>query len=192
MKTLKIARVRCLGLLTAVLFIASADMVRGQDYQYTANADNTITISVYTGAGGDVTIPGKINGLTVSSIGIAVFQNVSGDVTISSSLKGPGKAFGFNSLTSVTIPNSVTNIGALAFSACSSFTTVTIPSSVTSIGMMAFYNCSGLTSIYFKGNAPSLGSCAFDGDKNAIVYYLPGTTGWGSTFGGRPTKLWKP
>jgi hypothetical protein len=24
------------------------------------------------------------------------------------------------------------------------------------------------------------------------VYYLPGTTGWGSTFGGRPTAVWKP
>jgi len=25
---------------------------------------------------------------------------------------------------------------------------------------------------------------------NATVYYLPGTTGWGPTFGGRPTALW--
>ena len=30
----------------------------------------------------------------------------------------------------------------------------------------------------------------FDGDTNATVYYLPGTTGWGTTFGGRPTALW--
>jgi hypothetical protein len=27
-------------------------------------------------------------------------------------------------------------------------------------------------------------------DDNATVYYLPGTTGWGSTFGGCPTVLW--
>jgi hypothetical protein len=32
----------------------------------------------------------------------------------------------------------------------------------------------------------------FDGDTNATVYYLPGTTGWGTTFGGRPTALWTP
>jgi hypothetical protein len=25
---------------------------------------------------------------------------------------------------------------------------------------------------------------------NATAYYLPGTTGWGSTFGGIPTALW--
>ncbi len=27
----------------------------------------------------------------------------------------------------------------------------------------------------------------FAGDTNTTVYYLAGTTGWGSTFGGRPT-----
>ena len=30
------------------------------------------------------------------------------------------------------------------------------------------------------------------GDNNATVYYLPRTTGWTSTFGGRPTVLWNP
>ena len=30
----------------------------------------------------------------------------------------------------------------------------------------------------------------FYGDNNATVYYLPGTTGWGTTFDGRPTALW--
>jgi hypothetical protein len=29
----------------------------------------------------------------------------------------------------------------------------------------------------------------FYGDTNATVYYLPGTTGWGTTFGGLPTAL---
>ena len=32
----------------------------------------------------------------------------------------------------------------------------------------------------------------FSGDANAIAYYLPGTTGWGATFGGLPTVLWNP
>ena len=49
-----------------------------------------------------------------------------------------------SSLTSVTIPNSVTSIGELAFAYCSSLTSVTIPSSVTSIGYGAFSGCSGL------------------------------------------------
>ena len=32
----------------------------------------------------------------------------------------------------------------------------------------------------------------FNYDYNATVYYLPGTTNWGTTFGGRPTVLWNP
>ena len=50
-------------------------------------------------------------------------------------------------LTSVTIPNSVTSIGVNAFSSCYGLTSVTIPNSVTSIETSAFYNCDNLTSI---------------------------------------------
>ena len=47
-----------------------------------------------------------------------------------------------------------------------------------------------LTGVYFQGNAPSADSTVFTSDDNATVYYLPGTTGWGPTFGGLPTALW--
>jgi hypothetical protein len=30
----------------------------------------------------------------------------------------------------------------------------------------------------------------FSSDNNATVYYLPGTTGWGSTYAGLPTATW--
>ncbi|MBQ4142142.1 MAG: leucine-rich repeat domain-containing protein, partial [Thermoguttaceae bacterium] len=48
---------------------------------------------------------------------------------------------GCSSLTSVTIPDSVTSIGSSAFNSCKSLTSVTIPDSVTSIGDGAFRNC---------------------------------------------------
>jgi hypothetical protein len=44
--------------------------------------------------------------------------------------------------------------------------------------------------VYFQGNAPKVDPYPFNGTDNATVYYLPGTTGWGPTFGGRPTALW--
>jgi hypothetical protein len=72
---------------------------------------------------------------------------------------------------------------------------VTVPDTinglpVTSIGDYALYGCTSLTGAYFQGNAPSLGSSVFYGADAATVYYLPGTTGWGTTFGGRPAALW--
>ena len=44
--------------------------------------------------------------------------------------------FGCSSLTSITIPSSVTSIGDYAIEYCSSLTSITIPNSVTSIGDM--------------------------------------------------------
>jgi hypothetical protein len=65
--------------------------------------------------------------------------------------------------------------------------------SVTNIGDWAFWDCTSLTALHFGGNAPGLGgSSVFTGDTSATVYYLPGSTGWGATFGGLPTALWPP
>jgi hypothetical protein len=47
------------------------------------------------------------------------------------------------------LPDTLTSIGANAFSDCSGLTSVTIPGSVTSIGNEAFSGCTGLTSVIF-------------------------------------------
>src|SRR6266851_1726302 len=81
-------------------------VVRAQ-FTFTTN-NGTITITGYSGPGGDVTIPDTITGLPVTSIGDSAFQ--------------------YNtSLTNVTIGNSVTNIGNGAFYQCTSLTNTTWP-----------------------------------------------------------------
>ena len=57
----------------------------------------------------------------------------------------------------------MTSIGAGTFADCSSLTSVTIPNSVTSIGGGAFEGCSGLTSVTIGSGVTSIGNRAFDG-----------------------------
>ena len=64
-------------------------------------------------------------------------------------------------LTSVTLPDSVTSIGMDAFEDCTGLTSITIPDSVTSIGMEAFEDCTGLTSVTIGSGVTRIGSRAF-------------------------------
>ena len=81
---------------------------------------------------------------------------------------------GCRSLTSVTIPNSVTRIGDDAFYGCVNLTSVIIPESVTSTGDYAFYGCGDLVSITFeRSTPPEFGEDVFEGvDKFILVYVL--------------------
>ncbi len=70
---------------------------------------------------------------------------------------------GCSSLTSITIPNSVTSIGNSVFYGCTSLTSITIPNSVTSIGNGTFQNCSNLTSVTIGNSVNYIGDYAFSG-----------------------------
>ena len=76
-------------------------------------------------------------------------------------------------LTSVTIPDNVTSIGSSAFNNCSSLTSVTIPNSVTSIGDDTFRNCSGLTSVVIGDGVESIGSYAIYNCSSLTSVTLP-------------------
>ena len=78
-----------------------------------------------------------------------------------------------SSLTSVTIPDSVSAIGGSAFSGCSSLTSVTIPDSVTTIGNNAFYGCSSLTSVIIPDSVSAIGGSAFSGCSSLTSITIP-------------------
>jgi hypothetical protein len=95
------------------------------------------------------------------------------------------------SLTNVTIGNGITEIEERAFSHCYTLISVTIGTRLTRIGDWAFFLCAALKSVYFSGDAPAFRSSGlFAGAESATIYFLPGTSGWGSTFDGFPTALW--
>ena len=75
---------------------------------------------------------------------------------------GWSKFIGCRSLTSLVIPDSVTNIGDYAFSSCRSLTDIVIPDSVTNIGDYAFWNCRSLTNIVIPNSVTSIGDNAFE------------------------------
>ena len=73
-----------------------------------------------------------------------------------------GHAFWHASLTSITIPNSVTNIGNYAFYYCQSMISCIVPDKIKSIGQYTFAGCSKLQSITFSDSLTYIGNWSFD------------------------------
>ncbi|HEY1662896.1 MAG TPA: leucine-rich repeat protein [Verrucomicrobiae bacterium] len=155
-------------------------------------ASNSIAISGFIGSGSSIIIPDVIEGLPVTGIANGAFDNAAGV-----------------GLTNIVLGANVATIGNYAFAACDNLTSIIIPDSVTNLGSGVFAFCDNLTSVYFQGNAPGAGSDLFfqwsgfpifppifepiyEPPTPATVYYLPGTTGWGTTFSGQPALLWNP
>ena len=86
------------------------------------------------------------------------------------------KSFAFQdctALTSITIPNSVTEIGWRAFVNCTALTSIAIPNSVTSIEDWAFAGCSSLTSITIPKRVKKIGGGAFEGCSSLTSITIP-------------------
>ena len=108
------------------------------------------------------------NDNSVTSIGSFAFYSCVSltSITIPNSVTSIGEgAFRNSGLTSITIPNSVTSIGVSAFRG-SLLSSITIPNNVQSIGSYAFSYCSNLTSATIGTGVTSIGDYAFDESNN--------------------------
>lgn len=128
--------------------VAATKITKG-NLKYTVNADGkSVTVSGTSGKPTQLTIESSIsdNGTnyTVTKIATWAFNAC-------------------NTLTEVTLPNTVKIIGYQAFCKCSKLTNVTIPEGVTKIGRGAFYGCSQLTSITIPSTIKNMDT-AFSGN----------------------------
>ena len=130
------------GILGAALpLMAETETIDGYTWSYTLDGTNA-TITGVSPATGDIVIPASVGEANYPVTCIA-----GGDML------GAGAAFyRCSGLTSVTIPDSVKDIGHFAFGGCSGITNIAIPSSVTNLGHHAFWACTGLTDVTIPGS----------------------------------------
>ena len=77
-----------------------------------------------------------------------------------------------NSLTNITIPNSVTSIGLCAFMDCTGLTGIIIPDSVTDIDDSAFFGCESLNVLTVANGNPkyhSAGNCIIETASKTLI-----------------------
>ncbi|MCL2068134.1 MAG: leucine-rich repeat protein, partial [Treponema sp.] len=85
--------------------------------------------------------------------------------------------WGTNGLTSVTLPNSITQIGIYAFAECGALTAVNLPEGLLSIGANAFISCTDLATLHLPASLSSIGSGnpVFTGCENLSITVAAGS-----------------
>jgi len=134
----------------------------------TSDFGANIISNTYENGKGIITFDGEI-----TSIGGYAFYFCTSltSITIPDSVTTIG-GYAFTSLTSITIPDSVTTIGEGAFSGCP-LTSVTIPDSVTEIGGFAFRGCTSVTSVTIPDSITNLETGIFNNCTSLTNITIP-------------------
>ena len=134
---------------------ASGELVPAgvHDYDYVVT-NGTVTITRYTGPGGNITVPSAIENLPVTVIGNRAFDPAFEDIT---------------SLTSVTLPDTLTDIGEEAFHYCKGLTNINLGNGVLRIGYRAFSDCDKLSAIIIPASVREIGDVLFESSNNLLA-----------------------
>ena len=130
----------------------------GIPFTYVILDDGTVEIRSYTGHRRFITVPEKIEGRVVSSIGDFAFA-------------------GETNLREVGLPSGLRHIGLNAFAGCYNLVSMYIPENVTEIEVGAFANCVRLSTVAFTGQSKllTIGNFAFEGCGKLRTIELPAT-----------------
>ena len=168
---MKRSLILALSLLMLALCIPA--LAESTDWNYDANY---AILRGYDGAGGDVVVPAEIDGFTVDVIGVGVFK---GDTITSLTLPETVLELRSNAvsscekLTSVTLPQSLVVINRMNFFSCGALTEITIPAGVRYIGDTSFRFCDALRKITFEGVCPAIDMDCFSILPEDAVAYVP-------------------
>ncbi len=150
---------------------------QGLAFELDATTDTYIVTGIGDCKDTDISIPKTHNNKPVTIIGKDAFRfgNSITSVSIPNSVTSIGyRAFDdCTSLTSVTIPNSVIEIGESAFSHCSNLRSITIPNSVIEIKSNVFGDCTSLTSIIIPNSITKIGEYAFFACSSLTSIIIP-------------------
>lgn len=82
-------------------------------------------------------------------------------------------AFGRSSMTSISLPNTITRIDSGAFRRCDNLINITIPNSVTYLGGGVLHNCANLQTVSLGNSVDTIGHWAFSYDPKLMAITFP-------------------
>jgi hypothetical protein len=170
--------------------------IRSNAFAYSANLNSvnlpeslqTIGVDAFSGTALPTNTEGNLVFLNNNSSAFVInATSVTGAVEIPANIQGyavkSANAFkNNNSITSVTLPEGITEISPYAFANCENLISVTLPSTLTHIGERAFNECSRLANLVLPENLLSISNYAFYNAKLSSLHLGASVSGIGNNF----------